>query len=208
MRQNPRVDELLTPSGPRRILLIRHAQSEWNAAGRWQGQADPPLSTFGVEQAIGLAAHPLLAPADRFVTSDLQRARQTAAAIADDRPIDVDAGLRELDVGSWSGRTRAAIEAAQPGAIDRYKAGETMWVGGETLDEHATRARAVALRLAGWPDSDELAVVSHGGTIRILLSLFLGMGDTGRERFTHVHHASVTALHRGITGWQLASFGV
>lgn len=203
-------DPLLPPSGPARILLVRHAQSEWNAVRRWQGQADPPLSPFGVEQAEGLAKHPLLASFDAIVTSDLQRASATADAIARGRgaSVAVDAGLRELDVGSWSGQTRAAIEAEQPGAIARYKAGETLWEGGETLEQHAVRAREVAARLAAWPDGEELVVVSHGGTIRILLSLFLGMGDAGRERFTHVHHASVTALKRSPNGWQLASFGV
>jgi probable phosphoglycerate mutase len=204
-------DPWLPPTGPKRILLVRHAQSEWNAAGRWQGQADPPLSEFGVEQAAGLADHPLLQHPGSIVTSDLQRAQQTAHAIAaraEHTDIGVVPELRELDVGSWSGRTRAAIEADEPGAIDRYKAGETPWTGGETLEQHAERALEVALRLVAWPDTEELVAVSHGGTIRILLSLFLGMGDTGRERFTHVHHASVTALQRARTGWQLASFGI
>src|SRR5690349_8120787 len=104
-------DPWLPPTGPRRILLVRHAQSEWNAVGRWQGQADPPLSEFGREQAAGLAEHPLLTAFDAIVSSDLQRARSTAVAIAECRAlgsdeISIDAGLRELDVGSWSGRTR------------------------------------------------------------------------------------------------------
>ncbi|MEO6866865.1 MAG: histidine phosphatase family protein [Gaiellales bacterium] len=202
------MNELSTPAGPQRILLVRHAQSEWNAAGRWQGQADPALSPFGKQQARTLAEHPLLSSFDAIVSSDLQRARQTAGVIAHDHDVAIDAGLRELDVGSWSGRTRAEIESDQPGAIARYKLGETMWEGGETLDEHTARARAVALRLESWPIDGELVAVSHGGTIRILLSLFLGMGDAGRERFAHVHHASVTALQRSATGWQLASFGV
>ena len=203
-------DPWLPPTGPRRILLVRHAQSEWNAVGRWQGQADPPLSAFGLEQAAGLNEHPLLTSFDAIVTSDLQRARQTADAIdgAAGHPVTIDAGLRELDVGSWSGRTREAIEADEPGAIARYKAGETPWTNGETLDQHTARAREVAMRLVSWPDAEELVAVSHGGTIRILLSLFLGMEDTGRERFAHVHHASVTGLRRAPTGWQLVSFGV
>jgi broad specificity phosphatase PhoE len=91
-----------------RLLCIRHAQSTWNAAGRWQGQADPPLSEQGLRQAEALAERlrgegwPLRA----LLTSDLARARETAARLGAAFDLDPEpwAALREADLGLWSGR--------------------------------------------------------------------------------------------------------
>ncbi|MEY2406219.1 MAG: glucosyl-3-phosphoglycerate phosphatase, partial [Acidimicrobiaceae bacterium] len=85
---------------PVRILLVRHGQSEWNALGRWQGQADPPLSDLGRLQAHA-AAHALGAVGAVFA-SDLVRAAETAAIIAAELgvgPVVIDADLRERDAG-------------------------------------------------------------------------------------------------------------
>src|SRR5688572_19392365 len=93
------------PEPPRRLLLLRHGQSTWNADGRWQGQADPPLSPLGEEQARDAARR--LAPGQfsRVLASDLRRARQTAEILADALrlPVEVDPDLREIDVGDWQG---------------------------------------------------------------------------------------------------------
>lgn len=203
------MDPLLPPSGPTTIILVRHAQSEWNATHRWQGQADPPLSPVGIHQATSLADHPRLARVDSIVASDLQRAWATANAIAAHRdvPITPEPLLRELDVGSWSGLTRDEIEREHPGAVDRYRAGIAGWTGGETFAEHSARSRDAAARLAAWPDARTLAAVTHGGTIRMLVAALLGMDDGGRARFAGQPHATVTELRRASHGWQLAAYG-
>src|ERR1700704_2099238 len=93
-----------------RVLLVRHGQSEWNALGKWQGQADPPLSDLGRAQARS-AAHSL-GSLDAIYASDLQRAMETAAIIANALgigPVVVDPDLRERNAGEWSGLTRAEI---------------------------------------------------------------------------------------------------
>ena len=102
-----------------RALLIRHGQSEWNADGRWQGQADPPLTDLGRHQALHASRN--LGVVDAIVASDLQRATETALIIAGELgvgPLVLEPGLRERDAGEWSGLTRAEIERDWPGYLD------------------------------------------------------------------------------------------
>ena len=87
-----------------RVLLVRHGQSEWNADGRWQGQADPPLTDLGRHQALHAARN--LGVVDAIVASDLQRASETALIIAGELgvgPLVLEPDLRERDAGEWSG---------------------------------------------------------------------------------------------------------
>ena len=101
-----------------RILLVRHGESEWNSVGRWQGQADSPLSDLGRQQAK--VASRALGQLDLVVCSDLQRAQVTAEIIASELgvgPVVIDAGLRERDAGEWSGLTRTEIHEQWPGYL-------------------------------------------------------------------------------------------
>lgn len=102
-----------------RVLLVRHGQSEWNADGRWQGQADPPLTDLGRHQAKHAARN--LGVVDAIVASDLQRASETALIIAGELgvgPLVLEPDLRERDAGEWSGLTRVEIDRAWPGYLD------------------------------------------------------------------------------------------
>lgn len=102
-----------------RVLLIRHGQSEWNADGRWQGQADPPLTDLGRRQAWHAARS--VGVVDAIVASDLQRATDTALVLSNELgvgPLVLEPGLRERDAGEWSGLTRAEIERDWPGYLD------------------------------------------------------------------------------------------
>ncbi len=106
-----------------RILLVRHGESEWNAAGRWQGQADPPLTELGRRQAKAAAATisaGTFGTVDLVAASDLQRAQLTAEIVAAELgvgPVRVDRRLRERDAGEWSGLTRAEIHERWPGFL-------------------------------------------------------------------------------------------
>ena len=104
-----------------RLLLVRHGQSVWNAEGRWQGQADPPLSELGERQAE--AAGSAIEPVDAVVTSDLVRASRTAEILGDSLgvPVEVERGFRERDAGEWSGLTRVEIEEAWPGYLADHR---------------------------------------------------------------------------------------
>src|SRR3954454_13156119 len=94
-----------------RLLLVRHGESEWNAVGRWQGWADPPLSELGVRQAK--VAAQVVGSVDPRLAPDLRRASQTAELTAAEvgiGPVVVDAALRERRAGAWEGLTRHEIE--------------------------------------------------------------------------------------------------
>lgn len=149
-----------------RLLIIRHGQSTWNEAGRWQGSQDPPLTQLGIRQAK--AAAQVLGSFDLIVSSPLDRAHTTACLIADAHgvgPVLTDPGLAERSAGDWEGRTRAEIEAAFPGALAEGRYPE----GWEDDDALLARSAAALGRIAAQVGDDGTAlVVSHGGVIHNL----------------------------------------
>jgi broad specificity phosphatase PhoE len=160
------------PASARHVLLVRHGQSEWNALGKWQGQADPPLSALGEEQARDAAGRLAGLGFSVVVASDLRRARRTGEILAEALGLElqVDADLREIDVGDWTGLTRAEIEARSPGALVDWSEGRSESTPGGELRSHLTeRARAAVSRWAGGTAPGErLLVVTHGALIRNL----------------------------------------
>jgi probable phosphoglycerate mutase len=146
-----------------RILLVRHGQSEWNADGRWQGQADPPLSELGEQQAV--AASRVIGTVDAIYASDLVRARRTAELVAAQLGEDVvvDERLRERHAGDWQGRTRAEIEEGWPGYLETGRRP----TGYEPDDSVLERIIAALAEIAATHDGDVL-VVTHGGVVRVV----------------------------------------
>jgi len=159
-----------------RLLLVRHGQTPWNVAGRWQGFGDPGLTDVGREQAEALAAE-LVASADRswhrIVASDLGRARETAEILsrALELTIEIDHRLRELDVGEWTGLTRAEIEKRDPEILRDFESGEpSVRPGrGESRIEIRMRTRDCVRDLAHRYSGEGLIVVTHLGVIRALV---------------------------------------
>lgn len=144
------------------VLVARHGQSEWNALGRWQGQADPPLSRLGELQAEHAARR--LPPFDAIVASDLERARRTAEIIADVLgvgEVELEPGLRERHAGEWQGLTRDEIEAAWPG----YLAERRRPPGFERDDQVLARTDAALRRVLERYHGRRVLIVSHGGVI-------------------------------------------
>lgn len=154
------------------VWLIRHAESEWNARGRWQGQADPVLSERGRVQADALAQRLKSAGFSALVSSDLLRARETAEIVARavGLPLCCDARLRERDLGAWSGLTTAEIQERWPAEFTRVQARDPDLRpgGGESIRDVARRARGFFEDLAREGSSGRLGVVAHGGVIRAL----------------------------------------
>ena len=148
------------------ILLLRHAESEWNRQGRWQGRADPALSAEG--RAAAVRAGGLLAPFPTIVSSDLARARDTARLIAGastgNRLAWVTPLLAERTVGPWEGLTREQIELRWPGYLAR---GERP-PGFEKDDSVLGRLRAALAALERDFREDPVLCITHGGLIHAL----------------------------------------
>jgi broad specificity phosphatase PhoE len=174
-----------------RALLTRHGQSEWNALGRWQGQADPPLSDLGRRQAHEAARS--LGAIDGIWASDLQRAAETAAIIGNDMglgPVVLDADLRERDAGEWTGLTRAEIERRYPGYLPdgRRPAG---WESDEHL---AARAQRALRRIADAIPGGDGLVITHAGVV-FAVERHLGQD---RTRLANVEGRWVTMAPEGL----------
>ncbi|MFM8794497.1 MAG: histidine phosphatase family protein [Acidimicrobiales bacterium] len=157
-------------SSPGRFLVLRHGQSEWNAARRWQGQADIDLTETGRAQAR-LAAERLAAdPAFTFravASSDLKRARETATIISSVTGIELltaDPRLRETHVGEWQGLTHHEIERDWPGYLDTHRRPP----GFETDDSIVERVSASFTDLSGRFGGGNVLVVSHAGIVRVM----------------------------------------
>jgi len=150
------------------ILMVRHGQSEWNAQGRWQGQADPPLTPLGLSQAEagGLYLTKLAAetPFDGIGSSTLDRAATTGDTIARHLGFDTPfrtANLAERNAGEWSGLTRPEIEEAYPGFLKARKYPP----GYEYDDELLPRVRRGLREVVENVPGDRLIVTAHGGII-------------------------------------------
>lgn len=153
-----------------RFLVLRHGQSEWNAARRWQGQADIDLTETGREQARLAAGRLASDPAFTFlavVSSDLKRARETATIIASVTGLELlaaDPRLRETHVGEWQGLTHDEIERDWPGYLDTHRRPP----GFETDDSIVARVSASFTDLAGRFGDGNVLVVSHAGIVRVM----------------------------------------
>ena len=168
-----------------RLLLVRHGESTWNAEHRLQGQADPPLSPLGREQAAALL--PFLAdiPARRL-SSDLTRAVQTAEALGlGGAP--TDRRWREIDIGDWAGHT---LDELDPGDVAAWQRGELAPPSAETFAELQARVAAAVDELRG----EDAIVVAHGGCVRAATAHLTGADPRG---LAPPANASVTVLENG-----------
>lgn len=150
-----------------RLFLVRHGQSTWNADGRWQGHADPPLSELGARQAEDVVSvlHRRFGenmPVSRIWASPLIRAHQTADIIGRGLGLDLDfdSRLQEVDAGEWTGLTRDEIDADWPGYLAEYKRPP----GFETHDALVARALEVLGEIAA-ESSGKVLIITHGGVI-------------------------------------------
>jgi broad specificity phosphatase PhoE len=150
------------------ILLARHGETDWNREGRFQGHADPPLNRTGRAQAVDLSVALMAEQLAAVYSSPLRRALETAEVLATSHglePVPVD-DLREVDVGSWSGLTRAEVEERFPAQFARWLDYGQGWEDGETYEEMGRRAVDALLRLAAAHDGERVLAVTHGGPIR------------------------------------------
>jgi broad specificity phosphatase PhoE len=184
------------------ILLVRHGETDWNAQGRWQGHSDRSLDDVGRAQAGQLGVHLARVGIDLLYSSDLARARETAAAIEAATGLEarIDPDLREVDVGGLTGCSRAEVEARDPAWFRTWlEGGVTGYPDGETyLDVHRRSVRAFE-RILEEADGRTAAVVCHGGNIRAITLEVVGMGAERadeRWRIGAAANCSITAIAR------------
>ena len=150
------------------ILLARHGETDWNRDGRFQGWADPPLNATGRAQAVDLSVQLMAEELAAVYSSPLRRAYETAEVVAASRglePVTVDA-LREVDVGSWSGLSRAEIEQRFPEQYARWLDYGQGWEDGETYEQMVDRVVGALQELAEARDGERILAVTHGGPMR------------------------------------------
>jgi broad specificity phosphatase PhoE len=166
------------------ILLARHGETDWNRENRFQGHADPPLNETGRAQAAELAAALVNEPLAAVYSSPLRRAFETAQIVAAPHglePVPVGA-LREVDVGSWQGLTRAEIEERFPEQFARWLDYEQGWEDGESYDEMGQRVLAALLELAATHEGERILAVSHGGPVRAAYAAAHGIEHSEARR--------------------------
>lgn len=179
---------------PRSVTLIRHARSEANAAGVWQGQGDSVLAPEGRAQARSLGERLGDRTFDVVVASDLARTRATAE-LSGRRP-ELDERWREMDLGAWEGRTFADVAKEHPDLLEAIRAGEAVSFGGsgETIAEFEARALEAFDTLLDRLDDDQDAVVfTHGGVIDAVVGRYFGRVP-GRRTFPIVTNTAMTVL--------------
>jgi broad specificity phosphatase PhoE len=158
---------------PVTFYFVRHGESEANAARRFAGRTDSPLTERGRQQAEAVAEALAKTRFDRIVSSPLSRCRDTALMIArrHQLPVDLESDLVEIDVGEKTGSPFDEVSGLPEWRDDGFVA----WPRGETLDQVLSRAHRVITRIAAESAGQRVLVVGHGGVTRILMSHFLGL---------------------------------
>ncbi len=165
-----------------RVIFVRHGETSWNHSKRYQGHSDIPLNEKGLQQAK-LVARRLKGESIRAVySSDLTRAIQTAEAIASKhslRPM-ILPELREVNFGLWEGLTYEEIMADWPEILSAIysKSGASLIPEGESFDDVQKRTTIGLAKCIADHDDETIAIVSHGGTMRVLLCDALGLDLT------------------------------
>ncbi|MDN5725779.1 MAG: histidine phosphatase family protein [Propionibacteriales bacterium] len=195
-----------------RLILLRHGRTAWNADGRFQGQADISLDDLGRQQAIGAAAALASTPIDHVWASDLERAYETARAVAAEHglPVQTDVRFREIHVGTWEGLTAADIAERDPESAAAYARGEDVRrsATGENSVEVAARVgeglRSVVERANG-----TVLVGIHGMAARLGMCEFLGFPYETWHTFTGLNNCHWIDLDvDGLGRWRLRGYNI
>jgi broad specificity phosphatase PhoE len=187
------------------LLLVRHGETDWNRDGRWQGGSDTHLNDVGRAQANALA-RTLDGSVDAIYSSDLARARETAEILAAKLGLEVyvDERLRERSFGAWEGLTTSEIEQRFAQQHERWRLGEG--AGSEDAEPFET----FGARVAGFLDEllerhpdEEVLVVAHGGSIRVIHALARGL-DYVRDHRSIPGVANCVVSRYGVRDGKLA----
>lgn len=174
------------------VTFIRHAETNANSVGRWQGTQDSGISPHGEEQLLALANRQNGHRPDVLVASDLPRTMRTASVLGDPT---ANPAFREFGVGAWEGLTTAEITVQFPGQIEAFFEGENVAPGGgELMSDFGERVMSAFSDLAASLDDDQSAtVVTHGGVIWAIMGHVIGRDD-GPSRMIPSHNTASTVI--------------
>ena len=180
-----------------RLYLIRHAETEWNKAMKFQGQTDIPLIEDGRQQAAALGRRMSSLKLDALYSSDLVRAYETAQIVAShhNKQVEIVPELKELNFGEWEGLTHSEIKKNYPEELKLW------WnnpfsinvPGGESFRELSERAVNAIKKIVKKHSDGQVAVVSHGGVIRCIIGYTMGIAPAKYWRL-RLNNTSVSIL--------------
>lgn len=192
-----------------RLVLVRHGRTEWNADGRFQGQADVPLDDVGVAQAVALAPRIAALSPDAVVSSPLVRAKATAVALASVCGLDValDPRLAEINVGTWAGLRKDHASSELPDIDDLLRRGVDFRrsATGETAVEAGARVAEALRHIAAWNPDGTTVAVGHGLSLRMGILQLLGWDLPTGTALAGLWNCSWSVLEAG-ERWRLLSY--
>ena len=172
------------------FLLIRHGETDWNRQLRFQGQIDVPLNELGLAQADRLARHLSQSEWDQALElhcSDLLRARQTAAPLANERRVlQAHEGLREQGFGVFEGQSVAELQQQQPDLWAQWRRFDADFElpGGESTQRFHGRVMQALAQLAEQHWGERLVVITHGGVLDMVWRTVHGQSLHGYRQCT------------------------
>jgi probable phosphoglycerate mutase len=189
-----------------RLCIVRHGETAWNAEHRVQGQLDVPLNAIG--QAQALAASKVLSKEkfDAIYSSDLTRARQTAAPTAGMLSLKVlfEKDLRERHYGIFERLTYAEVKVRFPEDYARFEARDPEYAfrTGEALKDFSARSIAAISRIIGKHENQNILVFTHGGVLDMLYRHITGLSLSAERKFG-IPNAGLNRVEVSVAGWQV-----
>jgi broad specificity phosphatase PhoE len=205
---------MMDTDSSRRLVIWRHGETDHNASGIWQGQLDTPLSDKGREQARTAAAALAAYSPSVILSSDLQRAADTARALGSRLGLEVryDDRLREIHAGLWQGMTAGDVAEQFPDEQAALTAGEDIQRGvhGESLGQVAKRIRAAVDELLVDLAPGECAViVTHGVSGRAIVSSMVGLDQHAAwQSIAGLHNCHWAELGEYASSWRIVAWNV
>ncbi|MGE5593856.1 MAG: histidine phosphatase family protein [Betaproteobacteria bacterium] len=180
-----------------RVFLVRHGETEWNTARKYQGHRDVPLSPAGERQSERLALRLMEENLAAVYTSDLSRAVMTAHAIAKPHGLEVVQlrELREIDVGDWEGMSLDELQRARRADVEKWLEDtvNNPIPGGESYANLRDRVVPKVMELVRAHPDASICVVSHAGPVKMILCNALGITIDHRHRID-LANASLCAV--------------
>ena len=192
------------------VILIRHGETEWNLSGRWQGHADSPLSTRGIQQAEALGQRMLKETLDCFYSSDLERARHTSRLVVGPSEWNPEfmESFRERDLGVLAGLTTEEMKVKYPQEYQSFRndGPEYQVPGGESFRQFYERCSGTLEEVAVRNPGKKIGVVTHGGFLGAIFRYVLNIQLDAERNFVLLN-CSLNRLEKTESGWNLVSWG-